>query len=75
MIELWGLRLTSVPSHPALVRHRSKSPHWRTKWFGHLNAHERKAHRSIGNLADTSSASRLTASFEYVGPPLVRGHP
>ncbi len=40
------------------------------KRFGHLKAHERKVHRSIGMLADTSSASRLTASFEYVGPAL-----
>jgi hypothetical protein len=42
------------------------------KRFGHLKAHERKAHRHIGNLTATSSTSRLTASFEYVGPGLVR---
>ena len=38
--------------------------------FAHLKAHERKVHRSIGMLADTSSTSRLTASFEYMGPAL-----
>jgi hypothetical protein len=37
------------------------------KRFGHLKAHERKVHRKIGMLADTSSTPRLTASFEYVG--------
>jgi hypothetical protein len=51
-----------------MIRHRSKSPKWRMKRFGHLEAHKRKAHRGIGNLAASSSTSRLTASFEYVGP-------
>jgi hypothetical protein len=40
------------------------------KRFGHLKAHKRKVHKSYGMLADTSSTSRLTASFEYVGPAL-----
>jgi ABC-type transporter Mla maintaining outer membrane lipid asymmetry ATPase subunit MlaF/GNAT superfamily N-acetyltransferase len=69
-LKSWGVRFTSVTSHPAMIRHRSKSPHWRMKRFGHLEAHQRKVRRSIGNLADTSSTSRLTASFEYVGPAL-----
>ncbi len=43
---------------------------WTMKRFGHLKAHERKVHRSIGMMADTSSTSRLTGSFEYVGPGL-----
>jgi hypothetical protein len=51
-----------------MIRHRSKSGKWRMKRFGHLKAHERMVRRSIGNLASTSSTSRLTASFEYVGP-------
>src|SRR5262249_13626621 len=69
-LKSWGIRFTSVTSHPAMIRHRSKSPHWKMKRFGHLKAHERKVHRRIGMLADTSSTSRLTASFEYVGPAL-----
>jgi hypothetical protein len=40
------------------------------KRFGHLKPHRRKVREGIGMLADTSSTSRLTASFEYVGPPL-----
>jgi hypothetical protein len=51
----------------AMTRHRSRSPNWRMKRFGHLKAHERRVHRRTGMLADTSSSSRLTASFEYVG--------
>jgi hypothetical protein len=53
-----------------MIRHQAKSPKWRMKRFGHLKAHERKVHETIGMLADTSSTSRLTASFEYVGPTL-----
>jgi hypothetical protein len=40
---------------------------------GRLKAHERKVHRRIGMLAATSSTSRLTASFEYVGPAVGPG--
>jgi GNAT superfamily N-acetyltransferase len=67
-LKSWGIRFTSVTSHPAMIRHRNKSPLWRMKRFGHLKAHKRKVLRQIGMLADTSSTSRLTASFEYVGP-------
>jgi ABC-type ATPase involved in cell division/GNAT superfamily N-acetyltransferase len=63
----WGLRFTSVTSHPAMIRHRANNSNWSIKRFGHLKAHERKVNRRIGMLADTSSSSRLTASFEYVG--------
>ncbi len=74
-LKSWGIRFTSVTSHPAMIRHRSKSPKWRLKRFGHLKAHERKVHRKIGMLADTSSTSRLTASFEYAGPAMLAGPP
>jgi hypothetical protein len=50
-----------------MIRHRSTSSHWQMKRSGHLKTRERKVHRRIGMLADTSSTSRLTASFEYVG--------
>jgi hypothetical protein len=63
----WGLRFTSVTSHPAMIRHRSMSPLWQVKRFGYLKVHERRVSRRVGMLADTSSSSRLTASFDYVG--------
>jgi hypothetical protein len=69
-LKSWGVRFTSVTSHPAMIRHRSRSLKWQMKRFGHLEAHKRKARRGIGNLTHTSSTSRLTASFEYVGPGL-----
>src|SRR5262249_47299951 len=69
-LKSWGIRFTSVTSHPAMIRHRSNNLKWRIKRFGHLKAHERRVLRRIGMLADTSSTSRLTASFEYVGPGL-----
>jgi hypothetical protein len=50
-----------------MIRHRSKSRKWKVKRFGHFKAHERMVHRNIGDLTATSSTSRLTASFEYVG--------
>ena len=42
------------------------------KRFGHLKRYAQAATDGIGigMLADTSSTSRLTASFEYVGPVL-----
>jgi hypothetical protein len=69
-LKSWGIRFTSVTSHPAMIRHGVNSTKWRLKRFGHLRAHERKVLQKIGMLADTSSSSKLTATFEYVGPLL-----
>ena len=53
----------STTSHPALIRHRCRSPLWRVT---------RKPAMSISphknNLAKTGSIGRMTAGFEYVGP-------
>jgi GNAT superfamily N-acetyltransferase len=63
-----GLRFTSVTSHPAMFRHRCKSPHWRLTRFGHGTAHK-TGNKRVGDLTRTASSGRLTASFEYVGAP------
>jgi GNAT superfamily N-acetyltransferase len=64
-----GLRLRSVRGHPAMIRHRARSPKWRLCRFGH-GAQHRTADARVGDLRKTGSAGRITASFEYVGPAL-----
>lgn len=59
-----GRRYRSVTSHPAMIRHRARSPLWDM---------DRKPSRVSRSGSETrrglvQSASRLTASFEYRGP-------
>jgi GNAT superfamily N-acetyltransferase len=61
-----GLRFVSTTSHPAMIRHRQRSPLWRTLSKGHQSAQKKKGRA-------TTSAARLTARFEYAGPPWERG--
>lgn len=82
-----GKPYRSVTSHPAMIRHRAKSPTWKMvrspsimpsvsgggnrrtpfKSFGKA----RTENEAKGQFLKSSAASRLTASFEYVGPPRV----
>jgi ABC-type transport system involved in cytochrome c biogenesis ATPase subunit len=66
--SLWaglGYRATSTTTHPALIRARLRSPHWRLTRAPALAArHEGKVKHAV---------TRLTAGFVYVGPPLSRG--
>ncbi|MGZ8172597.1 MAG: GNAT family N-acetyltransferase [Methylobacter sp.] len=56
-----GKRYTSATSHPAMVAHRVKSPKWiMTRKPGRVPVNGKS-----GQL--TSSANRITASFEYIG--------
>lgn len=64
-----GLRFTSVTSHPAMVRHRVKSPLWRCLTKGHQQRQSRK------DRASSQSRGRLTARFEYIGPAWLPGNP
>jgi hypothetical protein len=58
-----GRPYTSVTSHPAMIRHRVRSPLWRMKRApSHANASRR--------MRRSQSRRRLTASFRYVGPAL-----
>ncbi len=53
----------STTSHPALIRHRARSPLWRlTRKPGMKTTHH-------SGLETLSSLGRLTAGFEYIGPP------
>jgi GNAT superfamily N-acetyltransferase len=73
-----GWRFRSVTSHPAMIRHRSKSPLWRLESIGRMSQHSAR-HRSMAGVGGfssgqasamrrSSSANRMTASFEFVGP-------
>jgi len=73
-----GKPYRSVTSHPAMIRHRRRSPLWRTtralsrmssinsgikSEFGFGSVQARRA-----KLRESASCSRLTETFEYVGP-------
>lgn len=65
--SLWkglGQRVTSTTSHPGFIASRSRSPHWRLR-RGPSCAHVARERPGGPRHAQ----SRLTAGFEYVGPP------
>jgi hypothetical protein len=60
-----GKPYRSVTGHPGMIHHRAGSEKWRmTRGPGRTNRVEGK---DFGRLNGTSSRSRMTASFEYVG--------
>ncbi len=62
-----GKPYRSVTSHPAMIHHRARSPHWR---MSRSPSRIRRGHRRNNRMAaldKTLSSRRLTASFEYVG--------
>ncbi len=61
-----GRPYTSVTSHPAMIRHRAGSTLWRM--VRAPSRAGRGASSSMRGMARTSSFSRLTAGFKYVGP-------
>ena len=56
---------TSTTTHPAMIRARLKSPHWRMHRRPSLAAGRERRLRNLRH-----ATTRLTAGFEYVGPPL-----
>ena len=61
-----GKRYTSTTSHPAMIRHRCKSPLWRmTRAPSLAGGHSRTGNKS---LCKRAAIDRLTAGFEYIGP-------
>lgn len=64
-----GFQFNSTTSHPAMIRHRLKSPLWNKLRLGHAGGNITKS--TIGH-EKTASSGRLTASFQYVGPKLER---
>lgn len=66
-----GYRFMSTTSHPAMIRHRHKSPLWHVGRVGHVPPPSLRAtdkeHRALRLAA---SVSRVTAGCEYIGPAL-----
>lgn len=68
-----GMRYLSTTSHPAMIRYRAHSPEWRMNtaptWRGQSFAKGDKAKNGVKG-GNKSQATRLRASFEYVGAPV-----
>jgi hypothetical protein len=61
-----GKRYCSRTSHPAMIRHRARSPLWtmpRGTYFARRNTNE------FASLNRSAAIFRLTASFRFVGAP------
>lgn len=68
-----GYRYVSRTSHPSMVGHRARSPHWRmTSRPAAPRALRGNASRAKPSLNPTTSEERMAVTFEYVGPALAR---
>jgi GNAT superfamily N-acetyltransferase len=65
MWKALGYRALSTTTHPALMRARLRSPHWRMRRRPSLAGRHEPGRRRLRH-----ATTRLTAGFEYVGPPL-----
>ncbi len=59
----------STTGNPAMLRHRARSSLWKQTRNVSLSA-VRRSSRGLKKLRRSAACDRLTASFEYVGPPL-----
>ena len=62
-----GRPYTSTTSHPAMIRHRAKSPLWRMSRPPGLSGGG--SSRRYHLMRRTAAVDRITAGFRYVGPP------
>ncbi len=62
MWTVLGYRALSTTTHPAFIASRQRSPHWRMHRAPSLAARQEKGMQR--------ATTRLTAGFEYVGPPM-----
>lgn len=67
-----GKSFSSLTAHPGMIRHRHASRLWQTlRGPSHVSSGH-NATSSYQDFAKTSSKTRLTASFRYIGPALDR---
>lgn len=66
-----GIRYLSTTSHPALIKSRAKSPIWNMNSAPRLLKPDsgRSLRSGLRSSQIVHATGRLTASFEYVGPP------
>ena len=64
-----GKPYTSTTSHPAMIGHRARSSLWRLSRKPSLAGGARPRTGRHAALRRTAAIDRLTAGFEYVGPP------
>ena len=57
----------STTSHPAMIRHRLRSPDWKMHRKPGMVSRSGRTSRDTTQMADTCSRGRNTAGFEYVG--------
>jgi GNAT superfamily N-acetyltransferase len=67
-----GYRAFSCTAHPAEIRNRTRSGMWRMTRRPGFTPRDRKSKSSASSLANTRCVSRLSASFEYIGPKIDR---
>lgn len=67
-----GFEARSVTSHPAMLRHRSRSPLWRRVRLGMASPLGRNSEIRKRGTPASCSAGRVTGAFVYVGPPAAR---
>jgi GNAT superfamily N-acetyltransferase len=67
MWKALGYRALSTTTHPAMMRARQKSPHWRMRRPPSLAVGVEHRLKKLQH-----ATTRLTAGFEYVGPALPR---
>lgn len=59
----------STTSHPAMIAHRARSGLWRMHRPPGMSGRSGATSRQTCGMAATNSRGRITAGFEYVGPP------
>lgn len=74
IVRAFGWRYVSTTSHPAMIRSRATSTDWRMARNATLSGiASRPTGRPTRSVARSFALTRLTASFEYVGPALDAG--
>lgn len=61
----------STTSHPGMIAHRMRSPLWRMRRGPGIAASLGRTSRTPG-MRRTAGSARITAGFEYVGPPRLK---